>query len=64
MYEVIYVWPDGSWMWSEDYSEPEDAWKGDDFYVRHVNASLTEEEIDALVLKELLISEERYVLGI
>ena len=60
MHEEIYVWPDGSWVWAEEHSELEDAWKGDDFYVRHVNATLTEEEIDALVLKD----EELYVLGI
>ena len=64
MHKEIYIWPDGSWVWSEDYSEPEDAWKGDDFYVRYVKEDLTEEEIDALVLKELRTSEELYMLGI
>ena len=60
MHKEVYVWPDGSWVWSEDYSDLEDTWKGDDFYVRYVKEDLTEEEIDALVLKD----EELYVLGI
>ena len=65
MHKEIYVWPDGSWVWSEEHSELENTWKGDDFCcIRYVNEDLTEEEIDKLVIKELLTSDELYVLGI
>ncbi|VFS72482.1 Uncharacterised protein [Salmonella enterica subsp. diarizonae] len=32
----IFVWPDGSWLYREDYSELTDRWRGNDFEIFYV----------------------------
>lgn len=33
MYEAIYVWPDGTWVYQHEHCDHEDRWRGDDFEV-------------------------------
>ena len=47
----IYVWPDGTWMFKEDYCENEYRFKGDDFFSMFVEEALEDDEIDNLVLE-------------
>lgn len=43
----IFIWPDASWMYAEDYDDVRDRWRGDDFI--DMNTELTnEEDINAL----------------
>lgn len=32
----IFVWPDGSWLYRDDYSDEFDRWRGDDYEVLYV----------------------------
>lgn len=47
----IYVWPDGDWMWKEDYCENGDRYKGDDFFSMSVEEDLEEDDIAKLVME-------------
>lgn len=35
---VLFVWPDGSWMDSNDWSESEHQYKGDDFFSVNIDS--------------------------
>ncbi|EGJ5261714.1 hypothetical protein IM977_004695 [Salmonella enterica subsp. enterica serovar Typhimurium] len=43
----VFVWPDGSWLYREDYCELCDRWRGHDFEILYVG---TPEYHDALDL--------------
>ena len=45
----ICVWPDGTWIMRDDYSEHEWSWAGDDFRVVRVPEHLEEKDIDRLL---------------
>ena len=47
----IYVWPDGTWKFKEDYCEIGDRYKGYDFFSLFVEEALEDDEIDNLVLE-------------
>ncbi|EKC2492417.1 hypothetical protein OOO55_001385 [Salmonella enterica] len=32
----VFVWPDGSWLYREDYSDLTDRWRGQDFNTLYV----------------------------
>ena len=45
----IFVWPDGVWVYEDEYEEIE--WhKSDDFQIVTIDAELTPEEIEEFVL--------------
>ncbi len=49
----IYVWPDGDWMFKEDYCENEYRYKSDDFLSMFVEEASDDDEIDRLVAEAL-----------
>ena len=48
MFEVC-IWPDGSWVLRDEYSEEEWKWSGDDFRIVFVPDGMSSEEIDQLI---------------
>jgi len=44
-FETIFVWPDGTWVFKEDYCDDRDRWRGDDFHIMHIEGSPTDDEI-------------------
>lgn len=32
----VFVWPDGSWLYRDEYSQLADRWRGDDFEILYV----------------------------
>lgn len=32
----VFVWPDGSWLYREEFSDLNDRWRGDDFEILYV----------------------------
>lgn len=43
---TIYLWCDGTWRYSEEYSEIYDDWKGDDYSIVDMPEEMTYDEID------------------
>lgn len=43
---TIHLWWDGTWRYSEEYSETCDAWKGDDYLVVDIPEDITYDGID------------------
>lgn len=43
---TIYLWCDGTWRYSEEYSETYDAWKGDDYLVVDIPEDMSYDEVD------------------
>ena len=48
MYEIC-IWPDGSWVMRDEYSEEEFKWSGDDYRVVSIPTILRDFQIDALI---------------
>ena len=55
MYEIC-VWPDGSWILRDEYSEEDWKWSGDDFRVIQVPTILEADDIDRLISEGKLCS--------
>lgn len=49
--DTVYIWPDASWMYAHEYSDWQDAWKGDDYAIVEAPVDATEEDIDAIALR-------------
>lgn len=48
---TVYVWPDTTWRYSDEYSEENDSWKGEDFVViDNFDSSMTYEDIDEYIV--------------
>ena len=47
--DEICIWPDGTWLLRDEYSEHEWQWAGDDYRIVQVSSYLEEDEIDELI---------------
>ncbi len=47
--QTIYIWPDDTWMYAENYEDIEQTHKSDDFATIEISAELDDEEIEELV---------------
>ena len=45
MSRIVYAWPDGTWVDSEEYSEAEYSWKSDDFSIISLPADSDENDV-------------------
>lgn len=43
---TIYLWCDGTWRYSEEYSDVYDSWKSDDYSIVDIPEEMTYDEID------------------
>ena len=46
---TIFIWPDQSWIFSHEYDDVEDAWRGDDFKVDSVSKNWSLEDIEVFI---------------
>lgn len=47
--QIIYAWPDGTWINSDEYTESEYSWKSDDFVILKLPPDYSDEEINFYV---------------
>lgn len=57
----VYVWPDATWVWAEEYEENEMRFLGDD-YVEIEVGNATEDKVDRLALEAVSYPTGRSVL--
>ena len=50
---TIYVWPDASWVYAQDFCDYQDSWRGDDYAILEVDDQLEEDQIDQILYEDL-----------
>lgn len=50
---IIFYWPDGTWCFSDEYSDAEHGFKGDDFGIFTAEQEITAEQIEMEIANRL-----------